>query len=96
MESYLLDHESNKSVAISRNISFRWLIFFIFALKKGVIKPIFSFKKLDELLPLLITVILLCWTNLTIERPLAFLTRPYTISIVPNVEHHPVIFLKLK
>ncbi len=81
---------------LAGTLALGWLIFFIFALKKGVIKPIFSFKKLDELLPLLITVILLCWTNLTIERPLAFLTRPYTISIVPNVEHHPVDISEIK
>ena len=50
----------------------------------------FNFKQPLQLIILLVTVVLLGWTNLTIERPLSFLTSPYSIHLVPNEEANSI------
>ena len=50
----------------------------------------FNFKQPLQLIILLVTVVLLGWTNLTIDRPLSFLTSPYSIHLVPNEEANSI------
>ena len=67
-----------------------WLIIYYYLIKRETFKTMFNFKQPLQLIILLVTVVLLGWTNLTIERPLSFLTSPYSIHLVPNEEANSI------
>lgn len=71
-------------------ISMGWLVIYYYLTKRETFKTTFNFKQPVQLITLLLTVVFLGWTNLTIERPLSFLTQPYSIHVVPNEEANSI------
>lgn len=67
-----------------------WLIIYYYLIKRETFKTVFNFKQPLQLITLLVTVVVLGWTNLTIDRPLSFLTSPYSIHLVPNEEANSI------
>lgn len=57
-----------------------WCLGYVFISKQ----PKFQLTSQVKLMTFLFTVMILGWTNLTIDRPLGFLVQPYSISIVPS------------
>lgn len=57
-----------------------WCLGYVFISKQ----PKFQLTSQVKLMTFLFTVMILGWTNLTIDRPLGFLIQPYSISIVPS------------
>ena len=70
--------------------SIGWLVIYYYLIKRKTFKTVFNFKQPFQLITLLVTVVLLGWTNLTIDRPLSFLTSPYSIHLVPNEEANSI------
>ena len=70
--------------------SIGWLVIYYYLIKRETFKTVFNFKQLLQLITLLVTVVVLGWTNLTIDRPLSFLTSPYSIHLVPNEEANSI------
>ena len=69
--------------------SIGWLVIYYYLIKRETFKTVFNFKQPLQLITLLVTVVVLGWTNLTIDRPLSFLTSPYSI-LVPNEEANSI------
>lgn len=63
-------------LSISILCALGWIIGYLLLLKQNHFK--------FNLISFLITLVLFCFLNLTIDRPLSFLIQPYSISIVPN------------
>ena len=70
--------------------SIGWLVIYYYLIKRETFKTVFNFKQPFQLITLLVTVVVLGWTNLTIDRPLSFLTSPYSIHLVPNEEANSI------
>ena len=70
--------------------SIGWLVIYYYLIKRETFKTVFNFKQPLQLITLLVTVVVLGWTNLTIDRPLSFLTSPYSIHLVPNEEANSI------
>lgn len=70
--------------------SIGWLVIYYYLIKRKTFKTLFNFKQPFQLITLLVTVVVLGWTNLTIDRPLSFLTSPYSIHLVPNEEANSI------
>lgn len=70
--------------------SIGWLVIYYYLIKRKTFKTVFNFKQPFQLITLLVTVVVLGWTNLTIDRPLSFLTSPYSIHLVPNEEANSI------
>ena len=70
--------------------SIGWLVIYYYLIKRKTFKTVFNFKQPLQLITLLVTVVVLGWTNLTIDRPLSFLTSPYSIHLVPNEEANSI------
>ena len=70
--------------------SIGWLVIYYYLIKRETFKTVFNFKQPLQLITLLVTVVVLGWTNLTIDRPLSFLSLPYSIHLVPNEEANSI------
>ena len=70
--------------------SIGWLVIYYYLIKRETFKTVFNFKQPLQLITLSVTVVVLGWTNLTIDRPLSFLTSPYSIHLVPNEEANSI------
>lgn len=70
--------------------SIGWLVIYYYLIKRETFKTVFNFKQPLQLITLLVAVVVLGWTNLTIDRPLSFLTSPYSIHLVPNEEANSI------
>lgn len=70
--------------------SIGWLVIYYYLIKRKTFKTVFNFKQPLQLITLLVTIVVLGWTNLTIDRPLSFLTSPYSIHLVPNEEANSI------
>lgn len=70
--------------------SIGWLVIYYYLIKRKTFKTVFNFKQPFQLITLLVTVVVLGWINLTIDRPLSFLTSPYSIHLVPNEEANSI------
>lgn len=70
--------------------SIGWLVIYYYLIKRETFKTVFNFKQPLQLITLLVTIVVLGWTNLTIDRPLSFLTSPYSIHLVPNEEANSI------
>ena len=70
--------------------SIGWLVIYYYLIKRKTFKTLFNFKQPFQLITLLVTVVVLGWTNLTIDRPVSFLTSPYSIHLVPNEEANSI------
>ena len=77
-----------RSLVLGVIVTILWISLYVLVSPK--IKIDDPLTKIEKTISLLLTIGLLSYTNLTIERPLSFLTRPYTISIVSNDEAHPI------
>lgn len=77
-----------QSLILGVMVTLIWMAFYLFLKHKTKECP--SLTKVEQFVIFLLTIMLLSYTNLTIERPLSFLTRPYTISIISNDSTHPV------
>ncbi|MDE5977705.1 MAG: LTA synthase family protein, partial [Turicibacter sp.] len=71
-------------------LSMLWMIIYIYLIKNETLQTIFQFKRPVRLLSFLLTIAFLGWNNLTIARPLSFLTLPYSIQIIPNEEGNSI------
>lgn len=79
-----------KVLALGLIATLGWVFIYSLIMKRPAVKSIFDFKQPRQLVTLLFTISFLCFNNLTIERPLAFLTQPYSISIVPTEQDTPI------
>lgn len=77
-----------QSLVLGVTVTLLWISLYVLVGQKT--KTYDPLTKVEKMITLLLTIGLLSYTNLTIERPLSFLTRPYTISIVSNDEAHPI------
>ena len=82
-----------QSLILGVMVTLIWMAFYLFLKHKTKECP--SLTKVEQFVIFLLTIMLLSYTNLTIERPLSFLTRPYTISIISNDSTHPLKSPKL-
>ena len=79
-----------KVLALGLIATLGWGFIYSLIMKKSTVKIIFDFQQPRQLVTLLFTISFLCFNNLTIERPLAFLTQPYSIHVVPTEQDTPI------
>ena len=63
-----------QSLTLGVMVTLIWMAFYLFLRHKTKECP--SLTNVEQFVILLLTIMLLSYTNLTIERPLSFLTRP--------------------